>query len=108
MEQLFGEGRHASAAPLKIIWLQAPLELSFPASAMFVVPKRNFKKAHDRNKLKRRMKEAYRLNKPAFYAKLAEQKTQLVLAILYTGRKPESYNTIENACKKLMTACLRP
>lgn len=108
MEQLFSSGRHFSSAPLKIIWLQAPAELPFPASVMFVVPKKSFKKAHDRNKLRRRMKEAYRLNKPAFYSSLTESKTQLVLALLYTSRKPEPYTVIENACKKLMAVCLKP
>jgi ribonuclease P protein component len=84
--------------PVKVIF--SPVPDAEQTKAMFVVPKRNFRKAHDRNKLKRRMKEAYRLNKAGFYEKLKENK--LHIAFLYTGRTAEDYNVIEAAIISLI------
>lgn len=68
---------------------------------MFVVPKRQFKRAHDRNKLKRRMREVYRLNKNSFYENLNSVNKKMILAFLFVGKKQEDYVTIEKAVLKL-------
>lgn len=68
-----------------------------PCQAMFVVPKRSFKKAHDRNKLKRRMREAYRLNKAPFYEMVLSQNKKIILSFLFIGKKIEEYKEIETA-----------
>ncbi|MBA3666092.1 MAG: ribonuclease P protein component, partial [Bacteroidetes bacterium] len=75
-----------------------------PVQAMFVVPKRQFKKAHDRNKLKRRMREAYRLHKSEFYEGLRVTDKKLILAFIFVGKKIEEYSTIEKAIVKEITS----
>lgn len=80
--------------------LETATDLQFPAQAMFIVPKRQFKKAHDRNKLKRRMREAYRLNKNALYEKLNAENKKVIIAFIYVGKKTEEYSLIEKAIKK--------
>ncbi len=82
--------------------MEAPPEQAVPAQAMFVAPKRNFKKAHDRNLLKRRMREAYRLNKNSFYQQLELAGKKVLLAFIYTAKKQEDFLVIENAVKKLL------
>ncbi len=77
--------------------MPADTGLKFPAQALFVVPKKTFKHAHDRNQLKRRMREVYRLNKNEFYLKLGEGK--LLLAFIYFSRKKEDYSSIEKSIK---------
>lgn len=77
--------------------MPAEAGLKFPAQALFVVPKKNFKHAHDRNQLKRRMREVYRLNKNEMYLKLGERK--LLLAFIYFSKKNEDYASIEKSIK---------
>lgn len=72
--------------------------------AMFVVPKKKFKNAHDRNKLKRRMREAYRLQKTDLYTKLGP--IGMDVAFIYYGNKPEEYTVIYQAFNKLLTALM--
>ena len=67
---------------------------------MFVVPKKKFKHANDRNKLKRRMREAYRLQKADLYTAVGV--TKLNLAFLYYGSKAEEYDTVFKAVTKLL------
>jgi ribonuclease P protein component len=102
MEILFSKGRGTNAYPIKSVSITSSEEFDFPARAMFVVPKRNFKKAWQRNKLKRRMREVYRLNKHALYSKLQAGNKKIILAFIYTGKKTEDYKEIEKAMLKLI------
>jgi ribonuclease P protein component len=102
MEILFAKGSSSSVYPVRLVYTETPVDLIFPAQAMFVVPKRNHKKAHDRNKLKRRMREVYRLNKSTLYEKLRLKNKKLLMAFIYTGRTQEGYAVIETSLLKLL------
>lgn len=97
---MFEKGKSISAYPLKLIFLDDEAEAKHEVKAMFVVPKRKFKHANDRNKLKRRMRESYRLQKSDFYTLIGPLK--LNLAFLYYGSKSEEYDVISKATAKLL------
>ena len=87
IDQLFKEGKSVSTNGFTLVYLVKPLTTFYPAQASFSVPKRNFKHAVNRNRIKRLMREAYRLNKPLLYEKLVERKEQMAIMFVYKGKE---------------------
>lgn len=85
IETLVRSGQSVSAYPLRLVWLACELPEPVPVQAAFSVPKRRFKRAVDRNLIKRLMREAWRLQRPGIHA-LCEGK-QFAVLLLYTGDK---------------------
>ena len=104
IEKLFLEGKSIFVFPIKIIYLETKLPTNSPAQAAFSVGKRNFKRAVQRNLIKRRMREIYRLNKSKLYYELVDK--QLAVFFIYTGKTILEYNQIESAIIKGMKKLL--
>ena len=100
MEDLFRDGASRSKYPVKLIYLLSAAPLTFPAQVMFVVPKRIFKRAHDRNLIRRRMREVYRLNKQELYQKLGN--VRVLIALVYYSKKSEPYDQLKRAISSLL------
>ncbi len=98
IEKLFSEGESFFVFPLKFVYLNIELPSDSKVQAGFSVGKKIFKKAVQRNLIKRRMREAYRLNKHELYNNIEEK--QLALFIIFTGKTITEYQQVEDALKK--------
>ena len=105
IEKLFTEGSSFLVYPFRIIWLSSETNSEFPVQVLISVPKKKFKRAVDRNLLKRRIREIYRLHKSEdLFPFLNERSEKIVLAINYIGNEIAEYASME---KKFNAAMLR-
>lgn len=100
---LFKEGKTLKGFPLRLVFIieKKSTDHSNPQFA-FSVPKRSFKKAVDRNYLKRRMKEAFRLNKHSIYDKYEGSEETIYGIFIYVNREKLTYKDIEKGMVKIM------
>jgi ribonuclease P protein component len=95
--ELFISGESFLVYPLKVVFLKSETPLPHPAEAAFAVSKRNFKRAVKRNLLKRRMREAYRLNKHLLYDELAARNSHISIIFIFVGKDILDFDKIEKA-----------
>lgn len=100
IDKVFVEGKTIVVPSFKLFWMPSPIEQDFPLQIVITVPKRSFKRAVDRNKLKRRIREAYRKNKVLVYEQAGERKYSLML--IYTGKSIVPYQELEEKIIKLL------
>ncbi|HEX8505123.1 MAG TPA: ribonuclease P protein component [Hymenobacter sp.] len=104
IEELFGkQGSSFGVYPLRMVWVKSAAPTTAPPQVLISVSKRTFKRAVDRNRIKRLIREAYRLNK----YRLLEQPTGhqvALLGIIFTGKEKSPLALVE---KKLISGIQR-
>lgn len=101
--ELFKGGKSFGQYPLRLIWVEQEEKVGdFPVQISVSVPKKKFPKAVQRNHLKRKIREAYRLNKPRLHRKLAGQEKQYAWMVLYVAKEKLPYAEIEKSMQRMM------
>ncbi len=95
---LFSKGQHLVVYPLKLVYLKKErLDHALPNQMLVTVPKGRFKRAVDRNLLKRRIREAYRLNRQLIRQ---PEDFYLLIGYIYIGKELHNYHLIEEKLKQ--------
>lgn len=117
IRRLFGEGKSGFVYPFRynfLIHTDAPsaadeqtTSSSEYVKVMFSVPKRFHKRANKRNLLKRRSREAYRLNRTSLVESLSSRGLRVELALVYSTKESHSYKTIEYAVQRILEQIIK-
>ncbi len=103
IERLFENGKSLTENPFRIIYNSYNNNEDVFVKALIVVPKKRVRLASDRNLIKRRVKEAYRLQKSELEKYLKSKNHQLNLAIIYQKHEILDYKLIEEKIKLLLS-----
>lgn len=102
IDHLFKEGKQLRAFPLSVYYLEIENVEKVPFQVVISAPKRQFKRAHDRNYVKRLIKEVLRKEKQPLEDLLMASGKQLALFIVYTNKEIMSYSELEKCAKKMI------
>lgn len=95
IDKLFREGKSVFSYPFKVLYISENEASAHPVRVLISVSKRHFKKAVDRNHIKRLIREAYRNNKQTLMAHLNTHNKKLFFGLIYVSETILSYEEIE-------------
>lgn len=111
IEELFAKGSLIKVYPLRVLFLLENLDDAAsdtaPFQVLFSAPKRRFKRAHDRNYIKRLMREVLRKNKGVLIEQLQTQNKKLVFSLTYVSDERPSYQLLEQKLCKVLDQLIK-
>ena len=98
---LFAGGRSFHVPPLRVVYIIADTEEPPHPRILISVPKRNLRRAVDRNLLRRRIREAWRLNCTPLREALLPENKGADIALIYTDTAIQPFGVIERSIKEI-------
>jgi ribonuclease P protein component len=102
--RLFEEGKSVKKFPVRLVYLQTDHTSDFPIQVGFSVPKRNFKRAVDRNRIKRLFREAYRHQKGTLYEQLSQP---YIFMFTFIGKREPTYVEMEQKIQQVLALFIK-
>lgn len=95
LDALFEEGKVLHGGPVRLLYMAQPYVYDFPVKMAVTAPKRAMKFAHDRNRMKRLMREAYRINKHDLIRYCHQKKIGLAILFISRCNTPLDYHVTQ-------------
>lgn len=103
IELLFKQGKSINQFPIRLIYKVKNEQNNVPINFGVSVPKKKIKLAVNRNLIKRRIREAYRLNNHDLKTKLLEKQKEINMMVIYGSEQILSYKEIEEKIKVILS-----
>lgn len=100
IDAIFEKGKSVKQFPLVVKFLPTDLKTDKRFQVVLSVPKRNFKKAVDRNRIKRLLREATRFEKHTLETYLEKKELQVALFVIFTAREEMELSSLQNKMQK--------
>lgn len=102
IDEIFSKGKELRKFPYILKYIYIAEVAQNPVQIVVSVPKKRAKSAVDRNRLRRQIKEAYRLNKDVLTSFFRTNKSAVVIFLIYTGKEKEEYKLLEEKLKLIL------
>lgn len=97
IDTLYKDGKSITEFPFKLMWIPVESKKDLaPVQAIFSVPKRRFKSAVKRNRIKRLLKEVYRSQKHELYNALENKNANINVFVIYLGKEMPNYKSVSD------------
>ncbi len=107
IKDVFAKGKSFVAYPLRVIYLIEKQELTARSQILVSVPKKYFKRAVDRNRIKRLVRENYRLNKNEMLKALAEKGLYARLVFINVAKELPSFKQEQKGMKRALERIIK-
>jgi ribonuclease P protein component len=99
---LFGDGKSFFSHPFRVVWNYSGTHPGIPSRTGISVPKRVFKRAVDRNRIKRIFRESWRQRKKSLDHRISEHNKEIDIMFIYTGREIPSAGSMDSYLDKVI------
>jgi ribonuclease P protein component len=96
LETVIKKGSSFNRLPLRTTWFLKKETIDYPLRIAISVPKRRIRKAVDRNRIKRLIREAFRLHKHTLTQALIQHRNGMDLLVVYTGNINTTFTIVES------------
>ncbi|MGV3595928.1 MAG: ribonuclease P protein component [Sediminibacterium sp.] len=101
LQAIFTTGKSFSVFPIKVFFVEKDsTDTSVPVHAGVGVGSKHFKKAVDRNRIKRLLREAYRLEKQSLHEAIVTQSKTISVFFLYLDKELPDYTLVREKMKE--------
>lgn len=103
IEKVYNEGKSIKRYPFLLKYAEHSFEDGEPLKIVFTVPKRRVRKAVKRNRIRRQIKEIYRLEKDEIKQLLVKKNKALALFLIYTGEQEVEFKFLKQKLTALLS-----